>query len=234
VPLLTYLEPGDPFPPSSEALDEPNGLLAAGGCLDSATRCCAPIAGAFSLVRGAAADALVDAGSALGPLSRGTARVALPARTLRREWLRLTVNRASKRSCAPARPRARASAAPGSMTAMLEAYGGCTRGLGPLRSRSGDGDGSSAGCTASAAGRRLLRREHVLARPDASKVALVALARALRFPPWRAHRLPGRERAPEQSRGTQPVPDWTLSSDLRKLSQRGPSLAVPASCEELA
>ena len=35
--LLSYLEPGDPFPPTSEALSYPNGLLAAGGKLDTAT-----------------------------------------------------------------------------------------------------------------------------------------------------------------------------------------------------
>ena len=37
MPLLAYLDDGDDFPPSSEALREPNGLLAAGGSLDSAT-----------------------------------------------------------------------------------------------------------------------------------------------------------------------------------------------------
>lgn len=35
--LLSYLEPGDPFPPTTEALSYPNGLLAAGGKLDTAT-----------------------------------------------------------------------------------------------------------------------------------------------------------------------------------------------------
>jgi leucyl/phenylalanyl-tRNA--protein transferase len=35
VPLLHYLEPGEDFPPSSAALSYPNGLLAAGGRLDS-------------------------------------------------------------------------------------------------------------------------------------------------------------------------------------------------------
>ncbi len=37
MPQLCYLQPGDPFPPSSEALTYPNGLLAAGGSLDSST-----------------------------------------------------------------------------------------------------------------------------------------------------------------------------------------------------
>ncbi|EAQ99186.1 leucyl/phenylalanyl-tRNA--protein transferase [Congregibacter litoralis] len=37
MPLLHYLEPGEDFPPSSEALAYPSGLLAAGGRLDSAT-----------------------------------------------------------------------------------------------------------------------------------------------------------------------------------------------------
>ncbi|WP_439106913.1 leucyl/phenylalanyl-tRNA--protein transferase [Congregibacter sp.] len=37
MPLLNYLEPGESFPPSSEALAYPNGLLAAGGRLDSQT-----------------------------------------------------------------------------------------------------------------------------------------------------------------------------------------------------
>ncbi|WOJ94078.1 leucyl/phenylalanyl-tRNA--protein transferase [Congregibacter variabilis] len=37
MPLLNYLEPGEAFPPSSEALSYPNGLLAAGGSLDSHT-----------------------------------------------------------------------------------------------------------------------------------------------------------------------------------------------------
>jgi leucyl/phenylalanyl-tRNA--protein transferase len=37
VPVLTALRPGDPFPPSSAALGEPNGLLAVGGTLDVAT-----------------------------------------------------------------------------------------------------------------------------------------------------------------------------------------------------
>lgn len=35
--LLAYLEPGEPFPSTDLALDEPNGLLAAGGVLDTAT-----------------------------------------------------------------------------------------------------------------------------------------------------------------------------------------------------
>lgn len=35
--LLTYLNPGEDFPPTSQALEEPNGLLAAGGSLDSET-----------------------------------------------------------------------------------------------------------------------------------------------------------------------------------------------------
>lgn len=34
---LYRLTPGEAFPPSSEALDDPNGLLAAGGVLDTAT-----------------------------------------------------------------------------------------------------------------------------------------------------------------------------------------------------
>lgn len=37
MPLLAHLEPGEDFPPSSEALAYPNGLLAAGGRLDSQT-----------------------------------------------------------------------------------------------------------------------------------------------------------------------------------------------------
>lgn len=37
MPLLTFLEPGDPFPPTTEALVEPDGLLAAGGSLDTDT-----------------------------------------------------------------------------------------------------------------------------------------------------------------------------------------------------
>lgn len=37
MPLLNFLEPGEDFPPSSEALAYPNGLLAAGGRLDSDT-----------------------------------------------------------------------------------------------------------------------------------------------------------------------------------------------------
>ncbi len=37
MPLLRFLEPGEPFPPTTEALDEPNGLLAAGGRLDTPT-----------------------------------------------------------------------------------------------------------------------------------------------------------------------------------------------------
>ncbi|MEM1402202.1 MAG: leucyl/phenylalanyl-tRNA--protein transferase [Pseudomonadota bacterium] len=35
--LLAYLEPGEPFPSTDLALDEPNGLLAAGGLLDTVT-----------------------------------------------------------------------------------------------------------------------------------------------------------------------------------------------------
>lgn len=35
--LLSYLEPGAEFPPTEQALEDPNGLLAAGGALDSAT-----------------------------------------------------------------------------------------------------------------------------------------------------------------------------------------------------
>ena len=35
--LLSYLEPGDPFPATSSALSYPNGLLAAGGSLDTET-----------------------------------------------------------------------------------------------------------------------------------------------------------------------------------------------------
>jgi leucyl/phenylalanyl-tRNA--protein transferase len=37
MPLLRFLEPGEDFPPTAEALAEPNGLLAAGGCLDTPT-----------------------------------------------------------------------------------------------------------------------------------------------------------------------------------------------------
>lgn len=37
MPLLNYLEAGEDFPPSSEALAYPSGLLAAGGSLDSHT-----------------------------------------------------------------------------------------------------------------------------------------------------------------------------------------------------
>ena len=36
-PALTALRPGDPFPPTSAALREPNGLLAVGGRLDTPT-----------------------------------------------------------------------------------------------------------------------------------------------------------------------------------------------------
>lgn len=37
MPLLSYLEPGEDFPPSCNALSNPNGLLAAGGRLDGST-----------------------------------------------------------------------------------------------------------------------------------------------------------------------------------------------------
>jgi leucyl/phenylalanyl-tRNA---protein transferase len=37
VTALTWLAAGDPFPPTSQALDDPDGLLAAGGDLSSAT-----------------------------------------------------------------------------------------------------------------------------------------------------------------------------------------------------
>ncbi|MDP5052780.1 MAG: leucyl/phenylalanyl-tRNA--protein transferase [Congregibacter sp.] len=47
MPLLSYLDPGDDFPPTSEALDYPSGLLAAGGSLDSRTLLCAYRRGIF-------------------------------------------------------------------------------------------------------------------------------------------------------------------------------------------
>lgn len=37
MPELPWLAPGDPFPPTASALDEPPGLLAAGGSLDTGT-----------------------------------------------------------------------------------------------------------------------------------------------------------------------------------------------------
>lgn len=45
--MLTWLDPGDPFPPTTAALDEPNGLLAAGGRLDTPTLLAAYRSGIF-------------------------------------------------------------------------------------------------------------------------------------------------------------------------------------------
>ena len=78
-PVIPWLRPSDPFPPLEDALDDPNGLLAAGGAIKprSPARRLSPRH--LPLVERGPAAAVVEPRSAHGPLR---ARVPQPSRSL--------------------------------------------------------------------------------------------------------------------------------------------------------
>jgi len=121
--ILPYLSPGDPFPPTATALREPNGLLAMGGSLDTATLVAAYRRGIFPWYE--APHPLLwwspDPRAVLFPEALHVSRSL--RRTLRRADFRLTADRdfrAVMRACAAPRD---GSAGTWIDTAMLRAYG---------------------------------------------------------------------------------------------------------------
>lgn len=232
--LLTYLEPGDDFPPSSNALEEPNGLLAAGGCLDSATLLRAYSRGIFPWYE--APQPILwwtpDPRSVLFPGELHVSRSL--RRSLRRSGYRLAVNHdfaGVMRACAAPREGQRGTWINADMQRAyrrlhdegwahsIEVY---------------DGEELVGGLYGVLLGGAFFGESMFSLRPDASKIALVALARALASHPGALIDCQV-ESGHLNSLGARNLSRLDFEQRLAQtLSQRGPSLAVPASCEELA
>lgn len=178
--LLSYLEPGEDFPPTELALEHPNGLLAAGGVLDSSTLVAAYRRGIFPWYE--APQPVLwwspDPRSVLLPeelhLSRSLRR------TLRRDRFQLSMDRAFDaviEACAQPRP-----SQDGTWigSAMSDAYRQLHR-EGVARSVEVWLDGTLAGGLYGISLGGAFFGESMFARtPDASKVALAALCHILR------------------------------------------------------
>lgn len=177
MPLLTLLAPGEPFPPTSRALHEPNGLLACGGDLSPDTLVSAYRQGIFPWYD--APEPILwwspDPRSVIFPervhISRSLRR------TLRRDHYRLSVDQSFEdvmRACAAPRDGQRGTWI---NDEMLAAYTALHR-LGWAHSvevRGGDGE-LLGGLYGLAMGRAFFGESMFSRSSDASKVALVALA----------------------------------------------------------
>jgi leucyl/phenylalanyl-tRNA--protein transferase len=181
VPLLTFIEAGDPFPPTGQALREPNGLLACGGDLSPSTLLSAYRRGIFPWY---------DDPEPILWWSPDPRSVILPEqlhisrslrRTLRRNLFRLSVNgdfTAVMRACAAPRQDQHGTWI---NPDMVEAYSTLNK-LGWAHSiEVRDADGALLGGLYGVAMGRAFFGESMFSRvADASKVALVALAWSLR------------------------------------------------------
>lgn len=178
--LLPFLEPGDDFPLTREALTEPNGLLAAGGSLDSSTLLRAYAHGIFPWFE--AEQPILwwspDPRSVLFPSDLHISRSL--RKRLRQDRLKLSCNRAFEavmRECAAPRPEQRGTWIEASM---LDAYcalheEGHAHSIEVWRNRRLVGGLYGVGLGGVFFGESMFSRE-----ADTSKVALVALAWSLR------------------------------------------------------
>jgi leucyl/phenylalanyl-tRNA--protein transferase len=179
VPLLSYLDDGDDFPPSSEALREPNGLLAAGGCLDADTLLRAYGRGIFPWYE--APQPILwwtpDPRSVLFPAELRVSRSL--RRRLRRNEYALSVDRCFRevmQGCAGPRAGQRGTWID---SAMIDAYS-ALHAAGHAHSIEVHRDGELVGGLYGVLLGRVFFGESMFSRAsDTSKIALVALARAL-------------------------------------------------------
>lgn len=232
--LLTYLEPGDDFPPSSNALEEPNGLLAAGGCLDSTTLLRAYSRGIFPWYE--APQPVLwwtpDPRSVLFPGELHVSRSL--RRSLRRSGYRLALNRdfaGVMRACAAPREGQHGTWID---SAMQRAYGQLHREGWAHSVEVYEDENLIGGLYGVGLGGAFFGESMFSLRTDASKIALVALARALSS---RAGALIDCQVESEHlnSLGARNLPRLDFEQRLAHTrNQIGPPLAVPASCEELA
>jgi len=234
VALLTYLDPGDEFPPSSHALAEPNGLLAAGGRLDSATLLSAYSRGIFPWYE--APQPILwwtpDPRSVLLPHELHVSRSL--RRSLRRSGYRLGLNRsfaAVVRACAAPRDGQRGTWID---DAMQRAY---TKLHGEGWAHSVevyDGDTLIGGLYGVMLGGAFFGESMFSLRSDASKIALVALASALSSRPGSLIDCQV-ESEHLNSLGARNLSRLDFEQRLAQTREQvGPPLAIPAGCEELA
>ena len=181
MPFLAQLEPGDPFPPTTAALAEPNGLLAVGGILDADTLLRAYRRGIFPWYE--APQPVLwwtpDPRSVLFPDELHVSRSL--GRTLRRARFRLSVDRdfsAVMEACAAPRP---GQSGTWIGAEMLHAYGEL-HALGYAHSIEvrGVDDALLGGLYGVALGGAFFGESMFSRETDASKVALVALVHCLR------------------------------------------------------
>lgn len=232
--LLTYLEPGDEFPPSGKALEEPNGLLAAGGCLDSATLLRAYARGIFPWYE--APQPVLwwtpDPRSVLFPAELHVSRSL--RRSLRRSGYRLALNSdfaGVMRACAAPREGQRGTWID---DAMQRAYRRLHAEGWAHSIEVYDGDVPVGGLYGVKLGGAFFGESMFSLRPDTSKIALVALARAMSSHPGALIDCQV-ESAHMNSLGARNLSRLDFEQRLAQtLDQRGPPLTVPASCEELA
>jgi leucyl/phenylalanyl-tRNA--protein transferase len=234
VALLTYLEPGDDFPPSANALEEPNGLLAAGGCLDSATLLRAYSRGIFPWYE--APQPILwwtpDPRSVLFPAEIHVSRSL--RRSLRRSGFRLARDRdfaAVVRACAAPREGQRGTWID---NAMQRAYKRLHDEGWAHSIEVYDGDELVGGLYGVRLGGAFFGESMFSLRSDASKIALVALARGLAARPG-AFIDCQIESEHLNSLGARNLSRLDFEQRLAHTRhETGPPLAIPASCEELA
>ncbi len=233
MPLLTYLEDGDDFPPTSQALNEPNGLLAAGGKLTAEALLRAYHRGIFPWYE--APQPILwwspDPRSVLLPRELRISRSL--RRSLRRNEFTLSVDTAFERvMCACAEPRA-GQRGTWIDEHMLAAYSDLHR-RGWARSIEVWREDSLVGGLYGVLLGRVFFGESMFSREsDASKVALVALAAAMGA---ESHSMIDCQIESEHlnSLGARPIPRLDFERRLAHTrSWPAISLALPRSCGEL-
>jgi len=231
--LLPFLESGDDFPPTSQALEEPNGLLAAGGALDTQTLVRAYGRGIFPWFEGSQPVLWwsPDPRSVLFPTELRVSRSL--RRRLRRNEFALSTNRdfeAVMRACAEPRQGQRGTWID---TSMLRAYTalhaeGVAHSIEVWRERRLVGGLYGVALGSVFFGESMFSRES-----DASKVALVALARALTTDPDAMIDCQV-ESEHLNSLGARNLPRLDFERRLAHTRNKGPlPLHVPPVCREL-
>jgi leucyl/phenylalanyl-tRNA--protein transferase len=233
VPLLSYLEDGEDFPPSSEALREPNGLLAAGGRLDADTLLRAYRRGIFPWYE-APQPVLWWSPDPRSVLFPGELRISRSLRRrLRRDEYRLSVDtqfREVMKACAEPRAGQRGTWID---SAMIEAYGALHQG-GYAHSIEVTREGELFGGLYGVLLGGVFFGESMFSRAsDTSKIALVALARALAA--FDGAMIDCQVESDHlNSLGARALSRVDFEQRLAQTSKgSGPVLAVPESCREL-
>ena len=194
--MIPFLGPADPFPPVEQALDQPDGLLAAGGSLTTRRLVDAYRRGIFPWFN--EGDPILwwspDPRTVLRP-SRLHVSHSL-RKKLRKESFLVTIDRVFARvldGCAA--PRAGDSGTWLSPP-MRRAYAALHAPGSRIRSRCGWTASWPAASTASAIGRMFFGESMFSRRTDASKIAMARLAAQLDRWEFPADRLPARNRSP--------------------------------------